>query len=135
VAIVGIDGVGKSTVVASVQAVEAGRVRVVKVSIHRGRIHDRRWLGWTRSTVRGLRVLLGARLAIRRGEACSGTRHPIEDRVTSSHGRRVMGRRRGWLVGLAPPLDMLVVLDAPAEHTLRHRPGEDVALLAVMREA
>jgi thymidylate kinase len=135
VAVVGIDGVGKSTVVASVQAVEAARVRVIKVNIHRGRVHGRRWLVWSRNTVHGLRVLIGARLAILRGEAVLWDRHPIEDRVTASHGRRVMGKRRGWLVRLAPPLDVLVVLDAPAEHARRNRPSEDLARLAAMREA
>ncbi len=60
--------------------------------------------------------------------------HPIEDRVTGRTGR-VLGRRRGWLARLAPAIDMLVVLDAPAQYVLRHRPNEDAARLASLRDA
>lgn len=134
VAIVGIDGVGKSTVVAGVRAV-VPEVRVVKVSIYRNRTQGRFRLAWLRTTIYGVRVLVGARQAIRRGEVVLWDRHPIEDRVTGRHGRRVLGRRRGWLTRLAPRVDTLIVLDAPIDHVRGHRPNEDVRRLAAMRAA
>ena len=134
VAVVGIDGVGKTTLVAGVRAVEP-HIRVVKVSIHRSRSAARTGLDWTRNTIHGVRVLLSARRAIRRGEIVLWDRHPIEDRLVSRHGRRVMGRRRAWLTRLAPPVDVLIVLDAPVDHVRMHRPDEDVHRLESMREA
>jgi thymidylate kinase len=132
VAVVGIDGVGKTTLVAGVRAVEP-HILVVKVSIHRSRAAARSGLGWLRSTVHGARVLLRARQAIRRGEIVLWDRHPFEDRHLRLHGRRVMGRRRGWLARLAPPIDLLIVLDAPVSHVQGHRPDEDLGRLAAMR--
>ena len=131
-AVVGIDGVGKTTLVAGVRALEPD-IQVVKVSIHRSRSATRSRLGWLRSTIHGARVLMKARLAIRRGEVVLWDRHPIEDRLLGVHGRRVMGRRRGWLAPLAPPIDLLIVLDAPVDHVHGHRPDEDVSRLASMR--
>jgi thymidylate kinase len=134
VAIVGIDGVGKSTVVAGVRAV-VPEVRVIKVSIHGTRSPGRRRSAWLRSTIRGIRVLIGARRAIRRGEVVLWDRHPLEDRVTGRHGRRVLGRRRGWLIRLAPLIDTLIVLDAPIDHVLERRPNEDAQRSEAMRAA
>jgi thymidylate kinase len=132
VAVVGIDGVGKTTLVAGVRALEP-TILVVKVGIHRSGSAARTRLGWLRNTMHGARVLLRARQAIRRGDIVLWDRHPIEDRLLGLYGRRVMGRRRGWLVRLAPPIDVLVVLDAPVEHVIAHRPDEVVGRLASMR--
>jgi thymidylate kinase len=134
VAIMGIDGVGKSTVVAGVRAL-VPEIRVVKVSIHGARSRGRRRSAWLRSTIHGVRVLIGARRAIRRGEVVLWDRHPIEDRVTGRHGRRVLGRRRGWLIRLAPAIDTLIVLDAPIDHVRERRPNEDAQRSEAMRAA
>jgi len=115
VAIVGPDGVGKTTLSLGLREALAHRkVRQVKISMHS--------TSWARGPmafkwfVRGARaalILLGVRLAILRGEIVIWDRHPLEDRVLRVEGRSVLGTRRGWLAHLAPAPDVLVVLDAP----------------------
>lgn len=115
VAIVGPDGVGKTTLSHGLREALAHRkVRQVKVSIHatswaKGPIP----LKWLVRSALGAATLLGARAAIRRGEIVIWDRHPMEDRVLGIEGRSVLGTRRGWLARVAPHPDVVVVLDAP----------------------
>lgn len=139
VAVLGIDGVGKTTVVAAIRDAVERPVRLIKVGIHSGRDAERRsvirrGIRWLGRTLHGARVLLSAHLAVRRGEIVLWDRHPIEDRVTMGMGRRVMGRGRGWLARLAPSPDVMIVLDAPPEHVAQRRPDDDPGNLSAMRE-
>ena len=115
VAIVGPDGAGKTTLSLGIrEALAHRRVRGVKVSMH-----ATNWakgpaaLKWLVRGISAAVTLLGARVAILRGEIVIWDRHPLEDRVLAVEGRSVLGTRRAWLAHLAPKPDVLVVLDAP----------------------
>lgn len=125
VAIVGVDGVGKSTLVARLREEYPRPIRDVKLSVYRGAgSHERGARRWVLRTARVMRTLVSALLAARRGEIVVWDRHPIEDRWLGIEGRRVLGRRRGWLARFAPRPDLVVVLVAPIDDIAARRPDE-----------
>lgn len=117
VAIVGPDGVGKSTLAAGLRQRLADRpVRRVKVSMHSTAwARGPRPLRWLIRTLRGLVILVAARIAVWRGEVVLWDRHPIEDRALAREGRSVLGTGRRWLTRVAGTPDVMLVLDAPVE--------------------
>lgn len=134
VAIAGVDGVGKSTLVGSVAAACDLPIRVAKTRIHSGSKRSPRPWFWMMRTLRSTRQYVEARLAVRRGEIVLWDRHPMEHKMMSEFGRDMLGRGRGWLARVAPRPDMLVVLDAPIEMLLERRPDESATTMIAMRE-
>jgi thymidylate kinase len=135
VALVGVDGAGKSTLLARLQSSYPRPIRAVKISVHGGPTSaDRRAVGWTIRTVRAIRILLRARWYAAHGDVVVWDRHPIEDSIAGPDGRRVLGKRRAWLIRVAPRPDLVILLDAPVAVIAGRRPDEDVAELSERRK-
>ena len=135
VAILGPDGVGKSSLIAGLRTTYPRPITVVKMSgSARAPVRGPAATRWLVRTVRTARVLLASRLAVSRGRLLVWDRHPLEDRFTSIEGRLVLGRGRGWLARLAPSPHILVVLDAPGEVLHARRRGESPDQLERLRQ-
>ena len=133
IAVLGPDGVGKTTLAASLAHAYRRPVTVLKMGPIRGTRRGPAAARWTTGSIRTMRALFAARLNLWRGHLVIWDRHPLEDRYTAALGRRVMGPRRSWLARLAPSPDALLVLDAPIDVLLGRRANESRTQLEALR--
>jgi thymidylate kinase len=134
VAILGPDGVGKTTIC---RAVARAYLRpVVQVSVGRKLRSHSVWGRVARPVRRAVRFVAfletcgRAWAGRRRGRVVLWDRHPDDPAV---RGARVRSRR--WARRLAPDPDLVVVLDAPAEVIRARKEERDVAELEALRRA
>jgi thymidylate kinase len=127
VALLGPDGIGKSTVAHRLHATYRRPVTVLKIGLTR--VGGGSMIPTAPHSVRRLlraarlvRAIVSARVAVRRGDVVVWDRHPIEERVISSLGRR-SSRIRRLAERLLPKPDLIIVLDAPGE-VVRDRKAE-----------
>ena len=124
IAILGPDGVGKSTLVAGLKDAYPRPITVLKMAAAtRLPVPGPTAVRWLVRTAMSAWVLVSARIDLVRGRVIVWDRHPLEDRVMRAEGRLVLGDRRRWLGRLAPQPDVVVILDAPTA-VLRQRRDE-----------
>jgi thymidylate kinase len=124
IAILGPDGVGKSTLVAGLKDAYPRPITVLKMAAAtRLPVPGPSAVRWLVRTALAAWVLSSARIDLVRGRVVVWDRHPLEDRAMRAEGRLVLGDRRRWLGRLAPQPDVVVILDAPTA-VLRERRDE-----------
>ena len=140
IALVGPDGVGKSTLAATLRGPRNRPLESIYLGLY-GR--GAGTIGRSRTGLRGTglarRMLALAMARVRvAGHRASGRwivfdRHPVDGLVAAAPAGRLAGWRRRLLASVAPRPDLIVVLDAPADVLLARKREHDRERLEAMR--
>lgn len=121
------DGAGKSTLARNLQATLAGPVRIYKLRLFSASQLSGRAIRRLAQGSRALRLALASRADVMRGALVIWDRHPLEDALTRTVGRRTLRHGLAWTRHLVPRPDVILVLDAPGELLHERRAGAHAA--------
>ncbi len=140
VALIGPDGVGKSTLVAGFERSFYFPVRSLYMGLYpyspRHTAGRAPGVGLAARLARQWGRWLKASYHMRRGRLVLFDRYSYEALVPSRHRRRTRSRMRRWLLAHScPPPDLVVLLDAPSELLYARKGEHSVAMLEEQRKA